>query len=124
MTIYACPKPPKGRPKRGKVQRVNKSDGKEAEICRSPEAWEERRGDVGERAGWRCENKRCRAYAPLHDEQIERGENEMPVLIHAGHAAHVTPRRMGGGSRDDSHGNLMWLCWVCHHLQTVGRLTI
>lgn len=121
--IYPCPKPPK-KEKKGKLQRRNKSDGQEVEICISPEEWEARREEVGTAAGFMCQAPRCDTVAPLHDIEVEREEGVMPYIIRAGQAAHRTPRRMGGGSRDDKRGNLLWLCWVCHHMETIGRLVI
>ena len=124
-TVYACPKPAPGRPKPGRIVRVNKSDGKEVEICRSREEWEAQREEVAERADYRCEKirgiRRCDRPAPLHDEEVEREEGVMPYLIRAGQAAHIEARKMGGGSRHDSAANLEWLCWICHHEDTIGR---
>jgi hypothetical protein len=122
MTIYPVPKPLKGRNRPSIIRRINRSDGKAVEIRLSRSAWEERREEVGERASFRCEY--CFGPAPLHGVEIEREGGLMPVEIRAGQAAHRTPRRMGSGSRDDSTDNLMWLCWKCHHLQTVGKLVI
>ena len=76
VTVYACPKPPAGRPpKPGRLYRTNKSDGKRVMICRTRAEWEEQREEVGERAGYRCEKLirgkyRCDRPAPLHDEEI------------------------------------------------------
>ena len=119
MTIYPCPKPPAGRSKPVRLNRRNKSDGKVVEICRSSTAWDERREEVGIREDFQCQE--CGEPAPLHNEEIEREEGEMPYLIRAGQAAHIDARKMGGGSRDDNPDNLCWLCWVCHHYETIGQ---
>ena len=124
--IYPCPKPPKGRPGRpAKESRLRKSDGKRVEICRGA-AWEERREEVGTRAGFRCEKivgrSRCNRYAPLHAEEIDNGPDVMPSKIYAGHAHHTEDRAtgeplergMGGANRDDSAELLMWVCDRCH----------
>ena len=124
MTVYACPKPAPGRRKPGRIVRVNKSDGKEVEIRRSPKAWEERREEVGEAAGYRCQHRPCGRPAPLHDEEIDCGEDVLPVIVPAGHTAHKDARKMGGGSRNDKSENLGWLCRYCHHLETIGKLEI
>ena len=119
MTVYACPKPAPGRRKPGRIVRVNKSDGREVEIRRSRKAWEERREEMAERADYLCVE--CGRPAPLHDEEIEREEGVMPYIVRAGQAAHISARKMGGGSRHDGAENLRWLCFVCHHEETIGR---
>jgi len=125
VTVYACPKPAPGRRKPGLLARMNKSNGKEVEICRSRKAWEERREEVGEAADYRCQHRPCGRPAPLHDEEIYAyGPDVLPVIVRAGHAAHKDARKMGGGSRDDKPENLGWLCWLCHHLETIGKLEI
>lgn len=120
--IYPCPKPPKTERKKTRLSRRNKSDGRQVEICRDKESWEERREEVGEEAGFLCEH--CSEPAPLHDLEIEREEGVMPYLIRAGQCAHIKARKMGGGSRDDQRENLRWLCFGCHHLETIGKLVI
>lgn len=119
--IYPCPKPPKGL-KPGRVSRWNKSDGKHVEICRDSEEWLKQREAVGARAGWCCEN--CGEPAPLHDQEIQREEGVMSSILRAGQAAHINARKMGGGSRNDKTENLGWLCFMCHHLETIGKLKI
>lgn len=106
----------------GIIARINKSDGKRVEICQTRAAWEERREQVGQDADFLCSH--CDRPAPLHDEELENEEGAMPSIIRAGHADHVNNRKMGGGSRDDSRSNLRWLCWLCHHHVTIGKLVI
>lgn len=120
--IYPCPKPPKGRAKPEVTVRMNKSDGALVEIRHSHRAWEIRREEVAERAGFLCEH--CNRPAPLHDEEVQREEGVMPLLIRAGQAAHIRARKMGGGSRNDAIKNLRWLCGTCHRLETEGKLVI
>ncbi len=120
--IYPHPKPPKTERKKSRLSRRNKSDGRVVEICADRESWEQRREEVGEQAGFLCEH--CSRPAPLHDIEVEREEGIMPYIIKAGQAAHVQARKAGGGSRDDKRSNLRWLCWICHHLETVGKLVV
>ena len=116
------PKPPK-REKSKRRWRLNKSDGKEVLIC-IDEEWEAQREEVGTAAGFICQAPRCNRVAPLHDVEIDREEGVMPILVRAGQAAHIIPRRAGGGTRTDITSNLRWLCWRCHHLETIGKLVI
>lgn len=123
MPIYPCPKPPKKERKPSRLSRVNKSDGKETLIL-TGEEWDAEREAVGCEAGFLCSNPQCHRIAPLHDLEVEREEGVMPYLVKAGQLAHVDPRKMGGGSRKDFRSNLRWMCWICHHLETIGKLEI
>jgi len=120
--IYPCPKPPKTERKPSRLSRRNKSDGQQVEICRDRESWEERREEVGSDADYLCQH--CGDPAPLHDVEIGREEGVMPYIIRAGQAAHRIARKMGGAFRNDEASNLRWLCFQCHHLETVGKLVI
>lgn len=121
MPIYPYPKPPKKERKPSRLSRRNKSDGREVLITHGAD-WEAQREIVGERAGYVCEN--CCEPAPLCDLEIECEEGIMPLLIRAGQAAHIIPRRAGGATRNDNADNLGWLCWVCHRLEHDGKLKL
>jgi hypothetical protein len=123
MPIYPCPKPPKKERKPSRLRGRRKSDGEEYLIL-AGEEWEAQREAVGSEAGFLCSNPKCNRVAPLHELEVDREEGVMPYLIKAGQAAHIIPRRMGGGSRKDFLHNLRWLCWICHHLETIGKLEI
>jgi len=122
MAITPIPKPPK-KEKASRRSGVRKSDSTEYLIL-SDEEWDAQREIVGERAGFLCENPKCRRVAPLHDVEIEREEGVMPYLIRAGQGAHIIPRRAGGGTRTDDASNLGWLCWICHGLETDGKIVL
>ena len=119
MPIYPCPKPPRKERKPSRLNRRNKSDGKEVVICNGEE-WDMLREEVGTEADFLCFH--CGDPAPLHDMEIEPEEGVMPLLIRAGQLAHRLARKMGGAFRDDNKSNLRWLCWVCHHMETIGKL--
>ncbi len=119
MQIYPDPKPPKGLPRPGRVQRVNKSDGKEVDICKSAPAWQARRTEACERAGSHCE--RCGRFAPLHDIKDADGDK---IEHYAGHAAHKDERKMGSGDRNDALHNLEWSCGWCHRSEHVPRKVV
>ena len=109
MDYNPIPKPPKGLPKRSRIVRTNRSDGKTVEICRSEYAWQQRREEAHDRAGGHCE--RCGKPAPLHEiVEDSTGAVEYP----AGHAAHIDDRGLGGGNRNDALSNLRWSCSKCH----------
>jgi hypothetical protein len=106
--------------------RVNVSDGKQVEICLDRQVWEWRRAEVYMRDGGLC--VACKKLAPLHTitepEALAEVYNRPPRVIKAGEADHIDNRKMGGGFRNDALSNLRWLCWLCHHLVTVGKLVI
>lgn len=91
------------------IQRVNRSDGKQVEICRTAAEWEQRRAECCAQYGAVCYH--CVARAPLHDEC--RPGTDI-VRYPAGHAHHIDRRGLGGGNRNDALGNLVWLCKACH----------
>jgi hypothetical protein len=97
------------------VQRVNRSDGKSVEICRTAIEWEERRAELCERASHRCEI--CFRIAPLHDTQRQFLTSDGTAVIRffpAGHAHHKERRGLGGGNRNDALDGLVWLCEEHH----------
>jgi hypothetical protein len=86
------------------------------EICRTEDAWQKRRKETFDRAHGRCEHvypngRRCDRFAPLHDQYDRDGD----LMLPAGHAHHKNGTRgLGGGKRDDSLENLLWLDADCH----------
>jgi len=84
------------------------------EVCRTKTAWNKRRREVFEREGGICQGYGCELWAPLHDDP-ETGQL-------AGHAHHKNGSRgLGGGKRDDSLSNLIWLCPGCHYAEHVPQ---
>jgi 5-methylcytosine-specific restriction endonuclease McrA len=73
-------------------------DGREIDL--TERAWQCRRKALYEREEGVCED--CGRYAPLHPDDSP-----------AGHAAHVTRRKV----HDDRLSNLRWLCARCHILE-------